>query len=165
MGKSRQNHQTLSCRPASFNHRPYLLSSSTLLLPLNMTPSAVYPETEVAPPANSVLFLKENAKALLHGNALIAGTVPATATEPKPSSSDEIHEEYQYLNLIRRILAEGEHLPDRTGTGTLSLFAPPPKKNNCASPSRKPIQILLQIQTLVYLFCRFSRQSVCSYAP
>jgi hypothetical protein len=35
------------------------------------------------------------------------------------------HEEYQYLDLIRRILEEGEHRPDRTGTGTLSLFAPP----------------------------------------
>ena len=35
------------------------------------------------------------------------------------------HEEYQYLDLIRRILHEGEHRPDRTGTGTLSLFAPP----------------------------------------
>lgn len=56
------------------------------------------------------------------------------------------HEEHQYLNLIRNILANGEHRPDRyiqnrstylyaqtaaytnsrTGTGTLSLFAPSP---------------------------------------
>lgn len=35
------------------------------------------------------------------------------------------HEEYQYLDLIREIIAKGEHRPDRTGTGTLSLFAPP----------------------------------------
>lgn len=35
------------------------------------------------------------------------------------------HEEYQYLDLIRRLLEEGEHRSDRTGTGTLSLFAPP----------------------------------------
>ncbi|RMZ78762.1 hypothetical protein DV738_g3693, partial [Chaetothyriales sp. CBS 135597] len=40
---------------------------------------------------------------------------------PEPESK---HEEYQYLNLIRRILTSGEHRPDRTGTGTLSLFAP-----------------------------------------
>ena len=35
------------------------------------------------------------------------------------------HEEYQYLNLIRYILSDGESRPDRTGTGTLSIFAPP----------------------------------------
>lgn len=34
-------------------------------------------------------------------------------------------EEQAYLDLIARIIAEGEHRPDRTGTGTLSLFAPP----------------------------------------
>lgn len=35
------------------------------------------------------------------------------------------HEEYQYLDLIQRILDEGEHRADRTGTGTLAIFAPP----------------------------------------
>lgn len=34
-------------------------------------------------------------------------------------------EEQQYLDLCRRIIAEGEFRPDRTGTGTLSIFAPP----------------------------------------
>ncbi|KZP18631.1 thymidylate synthase [Athelia psychrophila] len=37
----------------------------------------------------------------------------------------QIHEEHQYLDLIRRVLDEGESRPDRTGTGTLSIFAPP----------------------------------------
>lgn len=32
------------------------------------------------------------------------------------------HEEYQYLNLVRRILGEGIQRGDRTGTGTLSIF-------------------------------------------
>jgi thymidylate synthase len=35
------------------------------------------------------------------------------------------HEEDQYLNLIRRVLDTGDTRPDRTGTGTLSIFAPP----------------------------------------
>jgi thymidylate synthase len=35
------------------------------------------------------------------------------------------HEEKQYLDLIRRVLDTGESRPDRTGTGTISLFAPP----------------------------------------
>lgn len=34
-------------------------------------------------------------------------------------------EEDQYLQLCQRIINEGEFRPDRTGTGTFSLFAPP----------------------------------------
>ncbi|EJF58175.1 thymidylate synthase [Dichomitus squalens] len=36
-----------------------------------------------------------------------------------------VHDEYQYLNLIRSVLDSGDVRPDRTGTGTVSLFAPP----------------------------------------
>ncbi|KAF8655479.1 hypothetical protein AX16_003037 [Volvariella volvacea WC 439] len=39
--------------------------------------------------------------------------------------ANQEHDEYQYLNLIRRVLDAGEMRPDRTGTGTISLFAPP----------------------------------------
>ncbi|KAL4079333.1 thymidylate synthase/dCMP hydroxymethylase domain-containing protein [Scleroderma citrinum] len=35
------------------------------------------------------------------------------------------HEEYQYLNLVQRVIDAGEFRNDRTGTGTLSIFAPP----------------------------------------
>ncbi|KAL2916099.1 Thymidylate synthase [Polyrhizophydium stewartii] len=35
------------------------------------------------------------------------------------------HEEHQYLDLVRRIIETGDVREDRTGTGTLSLFAPP----------------------------------------
>lgn len=35
------------------------------------------------------------------------------------------HEEHQYLNLIKEIIEKGEKRADRTGTGTVSIFAPP----------------------------------------
>jgi thymidylate synthase len=35
------------------------------------------------------------------------------------------HEENQYLALIREVMAAGESRADRTGTGTISIFAPP----------------------------------------
>ena len=35
------------------------------------------------------------------------------------------HQEHQYLDLIRRVIDEGETRADRTGTGTLAIFAPP----------------------------------------
>ncbi|TDL16871.1 thymidylate synthase [Rickenella mellea] len=35
------------------------------------------------------------------------------------------HDEYQYLALIRSVIETGEIRRDRTGTGTLSVFAPP----------------------------------------
>ncbi|KAF9037389.1 thymidylate synthase [Hymenopellis radicata] len=35
------------------------------------------------------------------------------------------HDEYQYLRLIRRVMDAGDVRPDRTGTGTISIFAPP----------------------------------------
>lgn len=49
---------------------------------------------------------------------------------PHPSTShDTTHpltpEENQYLSLITRIISTGQQRPDRTGTGTLALFAPP----------------------------------------
>ncbi|KEZ41414.1 Thymidylate synthase [Scedosporium apiospermum] len=45
----------------------------------------------------------------------------------KPSEAKR-HEEYQYLDLVREILDNGEHRPDRTGTGTYAIFAPTPLK-------------------------------------
>ncbi|UZJ54755.1 hypothetical protein CBS101457_004075 [Exobasidium rhododendri] len=36
------------------------------------------------------------------------------------------HEEHQYLSLVSRVIAQGETRLDRTGTGTLAIFAPQP---------------------------------------
>ncbi|KAI2622753.1 thymidylate synthase [Hypomontagnella submonticulosa] len=43
-------------------------------------------------------------------------------------ASPSRHEEHQYLDLVREILDQGERRPDRTGTGTYSIFAPRPLK-------------------------------------
>lgn len=36
-----------------------------------------------------------------------------------------LHPEQQYLDLVRRVIEEGEKRQDRTGTGTYAIFAPP----------------------------------------
>lgn len=59
------------------------------------------------------------------------GAAPTLATTQPPRD----HEEYQYLDLIQDILDNGEHRPDRTGTGTYSLFAPRPLRFALSRPS------------------------------
>ncbi|KAI9662950.1 MAG: Thymidylate synthase [Bathelium mastoideum] len=61
--------------------------------------------------------------------------VKNASDQNRESAIDPSHEEYQYLNLIRTILETGEHRPDRTGTGTYSLFAPPALKFSLSKPS------------------------------
>ncbi|KAK2022640.1 thymidylate synthase [Colletotrichum zoysiae] len=55
-------------------------------------------------------------------------STPENPTKKNGSAPAKRHEEYQYLDLVREILEEGEHRPDRTGTGTYSIFAPTPLK-------------------------------------
>lgn len=57
--------------------------------------------------------------------------------------ADKPHEEYQYLNLIRDILNNGEHRPDRTGTGTLAIPFPPQHKYSLSKPDGTLILPLL----------------------
>lgn len=45
-------------------------------------------------------------------------------TAASNESTPPQHEEQQYLSLISRVLSSGESRDDRTGTGTLSIFAP-----------------------------------------
>lgn len=83
-----------------------------------------------------------------------------TETEKYTSCNEKVlpkvHEEHQYLDLTRNILENGEHRPDRyfqrlsnfqldprltaqrTGTGTLSLFAPPALRFSLSRPSPDP---------------------------
>ncbi|KAK5117896.1 Thymidylate synthase [Meristemomyces frigidus] len=63
------------------------------------------------------------------------GHTTTTTTQP--------HEEHQYLHLIRSILTTGEHRPDRTGTGTLSLPFPPQHKYTLSAPNGTLILPLL----------------------
>ncbi|KAK6815633.1 hypothetical protein PG987_016637 [Apiospora arundinis] len=51
------------------------------------------------------------------------------------STNPRTHEEYQYLDLVREILDHGERRPDRTGTGTYSIFAPRPLKFALHAPA------------------------------
>lgn len=58
------------------------------------------------------------------------GIVPSPSRPPLtimtiPKVVEHEHEEYQYTRLIRNVLDNGETRPDRTGTGTIALFAPP----------------------------------------
>ncbi|QIX00944.1 hypothetical protein AMS68_006461 [Peltaster fructicola] len=61
------------------------------------------------------------------------------------------HEEYQYLNLIRNILDEGEHRPDRTGTGTLSVPFPTQHRYTLSRPDG---QLILPLLTTKRVFLR-----------
>ncbi|KAF2242396.1 bifunctional dihydrofolate reductase-thymidylate synthase [Trematosphaeria pertusa] len=80
-------------------------------------------------------------------------TAKPTTTMPNTSH----HEEHQYLNLIRDILQDGEHRPDRTGTGTYSIFAPPQMKFTLSRPSADPSQppeLVLPLLTTKRVFLR-----------
>jgi thymidylate synthase len=52
-------------------------------------------------------------------------TTESTIKTEYASVNHEDHDEYQYLNLLKMVMAKGAKRPDRTGTGTKSIFAPP----------------------------------------
>lgn len=86
-------------------------------------------------------------------NDSLTPPTPAQSASLSPSPNhNPSHEEHQYLRLIRSILETGEHRPDRTGTGTCSLFAPPQLRfslskrttsNPTSTSSRTPVLPLL----------------------
>lgn len=76
--------------------------------------------------------------------------VISAAPAPVQPPHNPSHEEHQYLNLIREILAQGEHRPDRTGTGTRSIFAPPQLRFSLSKPNPEggdPIPVLPLLTT------------------
>ena len=106
---------------------------------------------------SSEIVTDQNASGTSHKNQ---------AAVPLESEKVQSHEENQYLNLIRNIFENGEHRPDRyylqlaslsldidhssrTGTGTLSLFAPPPLRFSLSHPSSDPTEPPLPILPLL----------------
>ncbi|KAI2084390.1 Thymidylate synthase [Ophidiomyces ophidiicola] len=86
-----------------------------------------------------------------YSQVLQAPAEASISPSPPPNPPDPSHEEHQYLNLIRTILATGEHRPDRTGTGTRSIFAPPQLRFSLSkpgsTPSSPPVPILPLLTT------------------
>ena len=94
-----------------------------------MSPSAV----EIGPASGSQVQLKPE--------------IPSSAnSDPKPRP----HEEYQYLNLIRDILQNGEHRPDRTGTGTKAIPFPPQHKYMLSKPDGTLVLPLLTTKRVFF---------------
>ncbi|KAK4225223.1 putative thymidylate synthase [Podospora fimiseda] len=81
-----------------------------------------------------------------------AAEPPATTPSSSSSSPPKRHEEYQYLDLVREILQEGEVRQDRTGTGTISLFAPRPLKFLLHNPTT--LQPILPLLTTKRVFTK-----------
>lgn len=74
-----------------------------------------------------------------------------SAEQSTPSPSPK-HEEEQYLSLVRRVLSTGQDRSDRTGTGTLSIFAPPSLRFSLSSPSSN--DLILPLLTTKRVFTR-----------
>ncbi|KAK4544083.1 hypothetical protein LTR36_004581 [Oleoguttula mirabilis] len=74
---------------------------------------------------------------------------PTNGHPPTPPTTP--HEEHQYLALIRSILTTGEHRPDRTGTGTLSLPFPPQHKYTLSNPDDGTLILPLLTTKRVFL--------------
>lgn len=75
------------------------------------------------------------------------GHTPTTTT-----TTSTPHEEHQYLSLTRLLLSTGEHRPDRTGTGTLSLPFPPQHKYTLSNPQTG--ELILPLLTTKRVFLR-----------
>ncbi|MCJ1308188.1 Thymidylate synthase [Agyrium rufum] len=79
----------------------------------------------------------------------------ATQTSDGLFNIVQMHDEQQYLDLIRTVLRDGELRPDRTGTGVTSLFAPQPLRFKLSRPSPDgPPTPILPLLTTKRVFSR-----------
>jgi thymidylate synthase len=116
---------------------------------LHLTFKDAMPPTAIEPVLSS--FTTSN------GNTPSNVTTSLSAPTPTSPLSNPLHEEYQYLNLIRTILTTGEHRPDRTGTGTYSIPFPPQMRFALSRPSTDPTQppeLILPLLTTKRVFIR-----------
>ncbi|KAK4051598.1 Thymidylate synthase [Microbotryomycetes sp. JL201] len=85
-----------------------------------------------------------------------------TASGSASAGTRRPHEELQYLELVRDILERGSSRPDRTGTGTVSLFAPPQLRfslsraasGNGTGDSNETNELVLPLLTTKRVFTR-----------
>jgi thymidylate synthase len=100
-----------------------------------MSPSAI---DASVPPGNADGFIKQQAKELATDSTATQSSNRTSSANGSHAIHDPSHEEHQYLNLIRDILSHGEHRPDRTGTGTLSVPFPPQLRFTLSKPTPTP---------------------------
>ncbi len=100
----------------------------------------------------------ESAHSVHNTSSTTQETMNGSTAPPKTmTSTNPAHEEYQYLNLINDILTNGEHRPDRTGTGTYAIPFPAQMKFALSRPSSDPSQpaeLILPLLTTKRVFLR-----------
>jgi thymidylate synthase len=90
-------------------------------------------------------------------------TLQSTPTQAGAEAPDDVaaHEEYQYLNIIRTILTEGEYRADGTGTDTLAVFAPHQMRFSLSKPGLTPSSDRIPILPLLTTKRVFHRIVIC----
>jgi thymidylate synthase len=123
---------TLALSANQFTRTPHKIYSK-------MSPSILEPVISATPPLGTQ-----------DGHKTTSSLNGAAKTDPS-------HEEHQYLDLIREILENGEHRPDRTGTGTYAVCFPTQMKFTLSRPPSDPAappELILPLLTTKRVFLR-----------